>query len=213
MKSLYHPALGENVNYTIQEVPEGGDSQTAAVIGLMSQYAMEDSSSPEIQKDARQAISDHPGSTIPEAVFWYVKRRLRFVKDEETVLPFQADGDAQRGVMVEALIRPRDMSVLTGDRQGDCDDFSMYTASLLVALGVPVAFATVAATPGNSEYSHVYVVAYPNGERVPLDTSHGDRPGWETPRAHRIREWEVGGIGAALPMFVILAIGAWLLCR
>lgn len=212
MKSrLYHPALGQDVNYSIQEVPEGGDGQTAAVIGIMSDYAVADSSSPEIQRDAAQAIAECAGCSAAEAVFWFVKKRLQFVRDEETVQPFQ--GAAGGGTLVEALIRPRDMSTLTNTRLGDCDDFSMYTASLLLALGVPASFVTVAASPGNNDFSHVYVAAYQNGVRVPLDTSHGDRPGWETPNAHRIQEWEVGGVGVILPLVVTLAIGAWLLCR
>jgi hypothetical protein len=213
MKSLFHPALGQDVNYTIQQVPEGGDSQTAAVIGMMSDYALADSSTPEIQRDAQQALAENPSKSISEAVFWYVKRRLRFVRDEETALAFQGDSDAQHGVIVEALIRPVDMSTMPVPRHGDCDDFSMYTASLLLALGVPVSFVTVAATPGNNDYSHVYVATYQNGVRVPLDTSHGDRPGWETPRAHRIKEWEVGGVGKVIGLAVLAAIGAWLLCQ
>lgn len=209
MKSLFHPALGQTVNYSVSEVPEGGDGQTSAVIGMMSRYAVEDSSTREIQLDAQRALADNPTLAPEEAVFWWVKRRIRFVRDEETVVPF---GD-QGGVMVEALIRPVDMSTMAGDKQGDCDDFSMYTASLLLALGIPAAFVTVAASPGNNDFSHVYVAAYPGGRRVPLDTSHGDRPGWETPRAHRIKEWEVGGIGWIAPVLVMTAIGAWLLCR
>src|SRR3990172_5349573 len=89
-----------------------------------------------------------------------VKRRLQFVRDEETAKPFQS-GMGVGDVVVETLIRPRDMSVLCADgscvRQGDCDDFSMYTASLLLALGIKAAFVTVAASPSSSHYSHVYV--------------------------------------------------------
>lgn len=215
MKSLYHPALGQSVNYTIQEVPEGGDAQTAAVVGIMSRYAMEDSSSPEIKRDADIAVSECAGCTPAESVFWFVKKRLRFVRDEETVVPFEVDKDTRGGVMVEALIRPRDMSTMAHEKLGDCDDFSMYTASLLLALGVPASFVTVAASPdqANTEFSHVYVAAYPGGVRVPLDTSHGDRPGWETAKARRIKEWEIGGVGSYLPLVVILVIGAWMSCR
>ena len=209
MNQLYHPALGENVNYTIQEVPTGGDGQTAAVIELMKKYALEDSSSPEIQRDAQQALAECSGCSASEAVFWFVKRRLRFVRDEETVIPF-SNG---QGTLVEALIRPRDMSVLKNEKLGDCDDFSMYTASLLLALGIPASFVTVAASPGSNEFSHVYVAAYQNGVRIPLDTSHGERPGWETGNSHRIQEWEVGSVSPALSLLVILAIGAWFVCR
>ncbi len=75
----------------------------------------------------------------------------------------------------------------------DCDGFTSYLAALLIALGVPCSFATVAAHKEDpSIYSHVYVVAYPNGQRVPLDSSHGEYPGWEAPNEfNKFREWPV----------------------
>jgi hypothetical protein len=213
MSQIYHPMLGERVNYTIQPVPEGGDGQTEAVIELMRKYTIEDSSSPEIQRDAQQALSECPECSAVEAVFYFVKKRLEFVRDEDTVQPFSGSIQPGDGVLVEALVRPRDMSVLSGRKMGDCDDFSMYTASLLLALGIPVSFVTVAASPDSDDFSHVYVAAYPNGVRVPLDTSHGQYPGWETKSSHRVKEWEIGGIHTMLSLFVILALGAWLVCR
>jgi predicted transglutaminase-like cysteine proteinase len=216
MQSIYHPALGQNVNFQVTQVPEGGDSQTSAVIEMMAEYARQDSSSAEIQGDARQALAQYPDMAPEESVFWWVKRRLQFVRDEETAKPFQA-GMPVNDVVVETLIRPRDMSVICEDgscnRQGDCDDFAMYTASLLLALGIPAAFVTVAADPNSTDYSHVYVAAYPQGRgRVPLDTSHGGNPGWETDRATKRREWPASGDGSLMGI-LILVIGAWLLCR
>ncbi len=226
MQSIYHPGLGQSVNYSMVQVPEGGDGQTAAVVGLMNRYATEDATSQEIQADLRSALAQCPGCSPVEAVFWWVKGRVRFVRDEDTASPFPTvDG----GVVVEALIRPRDMSVLCGgggggsgnsagntascSRVGDCDDFSMYTAALLKAAGVPCAFVTVAADGGSNDYSHVYVAAYPNGVRIPLDTSHGARPGWETGNAHRVREWPVGAGGGMLGLVILIGLGAILLCR
>ena len=58
MAMLYHPALGQTVQFQVDEVPAGGDSQTAAVIGMMRSYAVQDAGSPEIQADARQAVSE-----------------------------------------------------------------------------------------------------------------------------------------------------------
>lgn len=216
MQTIYHPALGQNLNYEVAQVPEGGDAQTAAVIDMMAGYARDDSSSMEVQRDARAALAQYPGMPPEESVFWWVKARLQFVRDEETAKPVQA-GMPVNDVVVEMLIRPRDMSVLCADgscvRQGDCDDFSMYTVALLLALDIPAAFVTVAADPSSSDYSHVYVAAYPqNRGRVALDTSHGARPGWETDRAARKREWPVSGVGPWLGM-AILIVGAWMLCR
>jgi hypothetical protein len=220
---LYHPALGQDVRYEVREVPEGGDAQTEMVIGMMRGYVVEDAGSEEIRGDVEMALAESPGLNPAEAVFWFVKRRLRFVKDESTAVPFQ-EGMGQGDVVVETLIRPRDMSTLCGDRgsgagtcmrQGDCDDFSMYTACLLTAAGVPAAFVTVAADSRTTDYSHVYVAAYPDGGgRVALDTSHGSVPGWETDKAQRVREWPVsrGGVGELVGLS-ILVLGALALCR
>ena len=209
MAMLYHPALGQTVQFQVDEVPAGGDSQTAAVIGMMRSYAVQDAGSPEIQADARRAVSESPTVPPEEAVFWFVKRRLQFVRDEDTALPFQA---LTPHPIVETLIRPRDMSTLCPpgsfcQRIGDCDDYAMYAASLLRALGIPSAFVTVAAVPGQEDFSHVYIAAYPPGRgRVPLDTSHGDRPGWETQSSHRVQEWPLDG--GMTPLVLILALGA-----
>jgi hypothetical protein len=216
---LYHPQLGQTVNFEVHAIPDGGDGQTSAVIDLMTRYARQDSGSPEIQAAAREAVAEYSDLPPWEAVFWYVKRRLRFVRDEQTAVPFQEQYDSP---VVETLIRPMDMVTLCANqsgciRQGDCDDFSMYTASLLMALGIPCKFVTVAAsTAAPDEFSHVYVAAYPPpaGQRVPLDTSHGHYPGWETKAYTRIQEWNVSAPSITDFMLpVALIAGVAYLCR
>ena len=97
--------------------------------------------------------------------------------------------------MVEVLVRPRDMAVAK-TRVGDCDDYSMYAACLLTALGIPAAFVTVAGDPRAPRYfTHVYVAAYPGGQRVPVDASHGKYCGWEAGMEIPVgakQEWPVG---------------------
>lgn len=208
---LRHPALGQ-VKYAVTEVPTGGDGQTAAVIGMMSQYASEDSRHPIIIKEAQEAVASRPDLPPHEAVFYWVKSRIRFVRDEDTVTPWQ---EKTTSPVVEALIRPVDMAVMceggtSCQRIGDCDDFSMYTAALLLALNIPASFVTVAAGRESDDYSHVYIAAYPGGQRVALDTSHGPYPGWETAQARRIEEWPVGGgMGKLLTLAAIVGLGAY----
>lgn len=213
---LYHPQLGQTVNYEVTQIPDGGDEQTAAVIALMVRYAVEDAASKEIQQEASRALAEQAGLPPVEAVFWHVKRSLRFVRDEQTAIPFQA---LYADPVVETLIRPRDVVTFCatqGDgcvRQGDCDDFSAYTASLLLALGIPCKFVTVAAdSAAPDQFSHVYVAAYPAGQRIALDTSHGDYPGWETKAYKRIQEWGMGSPVAALVPLALIA-GVAYLCR
>lgn len=203
--------------YSVSEVPSGGDGQTAAVIGLMAKYTLEDSKHPIVVADLRQALASHPDLPPAEAIYWYVKSRVRFVRDEDIVTPWQ---NQTTDPVVEALIRPVDMIAMCDggrggagcQRVGDCDDFSMYVAALLTAAGIRTSFATVAASPESADFSHVYVVAYPDGVRLPLDASHGSHPGWETGQAMRIQEWPVGGGNTLLFLLAIGAVGAYL-CR
>jgi len=201
-------------------VPEDPDGQVAGTIDLMRRYVQEDSHSPEIQRDAQEAVGSLDPSHIPQQeivsrVFGYVKSRVTFVGDE---LLAAGTGLEETGPpVVEVLIRPKDMAVMcdqgTCQRMGDCDDFSMYAAALLTSLGVKTAFVTVAADRAQPNmFSHVYLAAYTNeGERIPLDTSHGPRPGWETPQSTRIKEWPIGGMGDGLALAAGLAITLFLL--
>lgn len=215
---LSHPVLG-NARYTLTPVQAGGDGQTADVISLMRRYAVEDAAHPHIREQARliRAEAATQGMAPYEAAYWWVKNRLRFVRDEITATPVHGiEGLGADDVIVETLIRPADMAALPeGSRVGDCDDYSMYLASLLTALGYDAAYATIAADQNSNDYSHVYVVIRDNGVRVPLDASHGGYPGWEAPeagRTSRYREWPVGG-GVSEWGVVILLIGAWWLCK
>lgn len=215
---LNHPLLG-SARYELTPVQAGGDGQTADVISLMRRYAVEDSAAPIIRQQA-QAIrvqAQTQGLSPIEAAYWWVKNRLRFVRDEQTSTPVRGvEGLGSDDVIVETLIRPADMAGLPdGSRVGDCDDFSMYLASLLTALGYEASFATIAADEGSDDYSHVYVVVRDSGKRIPLDASHGGYPGWEAPeagRGARYREWPVTG-GVSPWGVVILLIGAWWLCK
>lgn len=217
--SLNHPQLGP-AHYELTPVEAGGDGQTADVISLMARYAVEDSTSPVIRQQAAAIRELAMANGIPphEAAWHWVHGRLQFVRDEHTSLPVHGvEGLGTGDVIVETLIRPADMAALPdGARVGDCDDYSMYLASLLLALGYRPSYATVAADRQSDDYSHVYVVIRDgSGRRVPLDASHGTHPGWEAPEAGRTakyREWPVeGGVGTW--GVVILLIGAWWLCK
>jgi hypothetical protein len=90
----------------------------------------------------------------------------------------------------------------------------MYGAAHLMARGVPCSFVTVAADDSDpSMYSHVYLAAYPNGQRVPIDLSHGHYPGWETVnRFGKRKEWPIGS-GFNFLGLGLLAAGGYLLYR
>ena len=194
--TMHHPQLGL-VRYSLAEISDDPDTQVAQTISLMQQYTCDDAYSPALHRDVYQAwLSDDPitdtwrylnrGSGI---------RAMRFARDEQTAQPLQS---GEWRPIVDALIRPVDQATAEAPL-GDCDDFAMYAAAPLLARGVPCSFVTVAADPQDPGiYSHVYLAAYPStgafaGQRVPLDFSHGSRPGWETENIYgKRREWPVG---------------------
>lgn len=210
-QTITHPN-GSYSTYSATPISSDPDTQVSQTIATMRRYAVEDSTSPQIIASARDAVKESGGGDPVAAVWQYVKARMRFVQDAVTAAAMQAQTD---DAIVEVLIRPRDMHTWL---QGDCDDFVTYGASLLIALGVPVAFATVAADAGSNDYTHVYLVAYPLGMRTPLDLSHGQYIGWETQNVSRLREWPVTGgnmidVIADLLPGVALAYGAYCLLR
>lgn len=209
---IQHPSWG-NVQYEVTPVSDNPDEQVAEVIGLMKRYVLEDYRTPQVAAEAQAALRLDPDPI--KAVFWHVKRQLHFMRDEDQALTIQPYYDIP---IAEVLIRPVDMASMCANgscrRVGDCDDYSMYAAALLMNLGVPVSFVTLAADSINPErYSHVYLAAYPGGERVALDVSHGQYPGWEAPNHYgKKMEWPVsGGLLPWLPFGGLLyAAARWL---
>ena len=172
---ISHPTLGL-VNMAIRATSPNPDQQVADTIALMREYVNADARSPEIQRDIRAAGAQYGGGI--QGLYAFVKSRMRFTQDHELSKP--VEGITRDNPVVEVLIRPVDLSNITQTNigTGDCDDYSMYLAALLVGAGIPASFVTVAADPElPRDYSHVYVAAYPSGGRapvrIPMDASHG----------------------------------------
>ena len=209
----------EALNFEARLTSDDPDQQVADAIELMSRYAREDSRSEVVLDYARRLAP--PSATpeeVAESVFWAVKRLIRFQTDESIAAPLGshlASIGAGEYPVVEVLIRPRDMltwSEDTGSGQvGDCDDFAMLVASLLLARGIRASFVTVAADPAApNQWSHVYVAAYLPSGRLALDASHGGYPGWETGRVWRRQEWPVESDLRGLLIAVLLGLIVWL---
>jgi hypothetical protein len=219
---MQHPTLGQ-VQYSITEVSDDPDEQVAATLDLMRQYVIEDAARPEFQADVAQAKqTGEPIADTWEHLRRNGRRGMRFVRDESTGAPFEAGQSPHLGgwrPVVETLMRPADQAIIATPG-GDCDDFAMYGAAHLRALGVPVSFATVGADPRQPDvYSHIYLLAYPQegpyaGQRVPIDLSHGPYLGWEVPGAQSLRyqEWPLQS-GLGLFRLGVIAAVAYLLYR
>lgn len=189
-----HPIFGQ-VNYTANEVGDDPEEQVKGTIKLMCLYALEDAVSPEIQAEAGdvrwKAGIGATGQELVRQVWKKVQDKIQFLRDEASGAQVEKELDK---TVIEILVRPRDMAAMAARaRVGDCDDYSMYAASILTALGIPCSFTTVAGDSHNpSIFTHVYVVAYPDGVRIPVDASHGRWSGWEAKDGMtitRTQEW------------------------
>jgi len=209
--TAYHSDFDERVRYNVEAMPEDPDGQVYCAIRKMLQYIREDSTSPEIQGIARQALE----SGDPVNWLWsHIKNGMKFRQDIDIAreLPIDHKEDT-----VEVFIRPIDQAKLIqlrGVGVGDCDCHCLYGASVLSALGIPCALVTVAADKDEPKrLSHVYTVAYLNGQRLALDFSHGPRPGWECPNQGRLIEWPVQASFASRAfeagLAIALAAGAY----
>ena len=189
--TVSHPAFSGPIRYHATPLSEDPDSQVIQTIDLMRDYIREDTDSAPIQREARHLAATGSGDPCSD-VFWHIKNKVRFQRDETTAAPVQFLVD---GEIVEVLIRPQDLAGM-GAPVEDCDGFAQYAPTLLRALGVPCNLVTVAVDERDPDkYSHVYAACYPNGERVALDTSHGPYPGWECPNLFgKRREWPIDGV-------------------
>lgn len=199
-QQLRHPQFGNvQAEYTRVDAPDGSNEEVYATLRLMEQYAVEDSRSATVKRDAQQVrgMAAAMGEPLAYAVWRFVRGKVKFVRDEELSGPgsgLTANGDLP---IIEILIRPVDMSGGGVDRRlGDCDDYSMWAASILEALGVEWTFVVMAGDDRDpSRFSHVYVAAMEGGKRIAVDASHGAYPGWESPNYLGLRaEYRNGSV-------------------
>lgn len=126
------------------------------------------------------------------AVWWWLRRSMRFVHDQEALAHLLNLGDDQ-----ELLIQPE--LVFRMPRPfGDCDDFTMVACALSLNLGLEAEIVIMAVDPVEPwRWSHVFAQAVlPCGRRFPLDaTPHAEYPGWLVPawRVNRVQEWTLNG--------------------
>lgn len=230
--TVSHPQFG-TMRATGEYLPDHADDQVQDTVMRMENHIRSDAAHPAVGQIAAGLKAGTDAQTV-QNIFAHAKNgnAIRFEFDRDTAaavgLPFIDD-------VAEVFVRPADMATLVlqqGQGVGDCDDFTMYVCSLMLACGVPCGIVTVAAkdSPRPDEYSHVYAVGYPMNEatgqrvRVPLDCSHGPHCGWEAPTdaITRKQEYVVSGAGSGsadggpdglhvLGKYALLSLGGWLL--
>mgnify|MGYP006915175154 CR=1 FL=1 len=195
----------------VEPLPMDADGQVRAVIERMREYALADSTSEPVRSAVADAASRFPDPDIACSIFHWIKSRVQFERDETRNRELGIGGD---DVLVEVLTRPVDLLTMRGAR-GDCDDYSMLAASMLIAAGRPVQFCTVAANSNEpGKFSHVYVETVDrHGRRLPLDTSHGKYPGWEVGRFVSVTRFESWPVQRACTALILAAAAGFYLLR
>ena len=164
-----------------------GDDGTAATIREMSRQAVLGSRDPIVRLLAKEIIEGIPGrdhAAVARRFFYWLqdggsgeKSGLKFIND-----PFRTE-----------QVRAPWWAILV-EGAGDCNSgFSTSLAALLMSVGIPCVFRTVAADSGRPEsFSHVYTVALIRGREMPLDASVSfSSPGSEPTEISRKKDWKI----------------------
>lgn len=210
-----HSTLGVG-RYRVTELGNSPDGQVAATMRRMGELASEDAANPIFQAFAARTFAGVDPSdkqAVLQRAYDTVSDSIQFQQDEVSGAGL---GEVSPDDLIEFIVRPVDMCgyIDQGIAIGDCDDFSMLLAALLATQGISTKFCTVAADErAPDQFSHVYCVAYLDGERIPLDASHGKRLGWglgwEVPnRWGKREEWSTGG-GCPLITLAVIGAAAW----
>jgi transglutaminase-like putative cysteine protease len=171
-----HPDFSGPVTYSAIERPADDEQATADTTALMAAAIHADAMSSPVRAATAQAIgrARRASEQLPR-IFNWIRQHVEFVQDKDIAARIPNLGTLPEET--EVLIRPADLLTMPRPR-GDCDDFSMLTAAMLRAAGIPSHLQTIEADaemPG--QYSHIWCVAHtPQGE-VAMDTSHAPRPG------------------------------------
>lgn len=181
----YDPSFARDVR--VREFPRpmlSDEIETAQTIATMDELAEADAAH-RLVIDAtaialQEAGIDQTATPLQKAiaVFWYLKRRVRYVTTPAT------------SALVDQTLIPPASLLSMPDPEGDCPQFSMLAAAMLRVCCVPSLFVTIAADPALDQYSHVYNAVCVNDEVfLPFDSSNGPAPGAEYAHWSKRRMW------------------------
>ena len=179
------------------------DTATAQTVGVMIDHINKGAADPGVQRAARQAVEQFAGlgdigvgpGSVGSAAWWWCKTFLKFRHHEFIIRERIGEAGHLQGLISPEVICAQ---VAAGETpEGDCAIYSDVVAAFLRVFNVPFEVVTVAVNPDEPEiFSHVFIYeVLENGERLPLDASHGEYPGWQVPSAHvsRRQVWDSSG--------------------
>lgn len=172
------------------------DVSTAHTIRLMRKLAREYASHQAVQEAVEEALAGGAATDreVAYAIFYWIRSTIQFVEDE--TLLYEELGVRPEELDKELLIVPPVMGLMPRP-MGDCDDFSLLTASMLLAAGLRPFFVTVAADAQDPhKWSHIYICVYLADEGSFLKLDPGNRlpmvpAGWESSKVTRKGIWAI----------------------
>ena len=170
--------------------PYNTDLSTSQTIEQMIAIARSSASSPKIRNVVNtclESLPDKPtNKDLARKLFYWCKNNVKFVEDEQVI----GQELGYQDVYKELLITP-DVLLNMPTPMGDCDDYSMLLASLLVCAQIPCRYTAIAADKGQpNKFSHVYVSALIDGRWVGMDVPYGSTIGWEKEGFRRM-DWRI----------------------
>jgi transglutaminase-like putative cysteine protease len=178
--------------------PYDSDVSTAATVNILCRLARQYAFDPWVAAGNQQALfalgAGARDRDTASAIFHWIRGTVRFVEDER--LLYEELGVEPEHLDKELLLVP---PLLLGMPvpMGDCDDFSLLTASMLLAAGLQPFYVTVAADATDArKFSHIYVCAYLEDEDEYMSLDAGNRytgipPGWESDKVTRKAIWRI----------------------
>ena len=164
---------------------QSDDVETAQTVTFMDEIAAAESTAPAVIGATHEAL-DQAGLdqtadplAITQAVYWWLKRTIRYVPTPGT-----------SPLVDQTLIEPTAVLAMP-EPIGDCPQFSMLAAAMLRVCCINSLFVTIAAEPKfPDQWSHIYnTVEVRPGRFLPFDSSNGPEPGAEFAKPFKRRVW------------------------
>lgn len=164
-----------------------GDSAIYNTVAKMKDIITQSSKNPYIREWAKDILSNvgvNDKYREAEAIFRFVQQNVRYTKD-----PMGWEYIQTPPVLLEDIRLYKESK---GNRpNGDCDDMTVLSLSLLKSVGFPVAIKVVSYNP-ERRFGHVYGLVNILEQWVPFDTVRPDKyMGWEASGITRAMETRV----------------------
>jgi hypothetical protein len=175
------------------QLSDDPDTATAQTVAEMCRQIHQAAADPFVQSVARRAVQQFAGGPrnfqAADACWIWAKHYLRFKHHGSMFEAWSSDlGDPR--TKMQLLIAP-DVLLRMSRLEGDCAIYTMMICAMLEALGIQWDIVTAAVDARQPEiFGHVWPRAVlPDGNREPLDASHGKYPGWQVPAYDLHRVW------------------------